>query len=150
MEALMGYIASTASTLRLHPPSKRELKHKSSRIVGTDPPKEATEDRLLLLETLREEAVRVRDEKNLRMKDRYDRRTRRQTFTEGQEVLLYDTSLLKQWSRKLDERWMGPYVVLWEGEKGAYVVELEEGKTKMVSGDHLKAYHRRERFLPSE
>jgi hypothetical protein len=77
------------------------------------------------------------------MRERYDKKTRPQTFQEGQEVLLYDSSLLKQWSRKLEERWTGPYVVLWTGELGAYTIDLGQGKTRIVSGDHLKAYHRR-------
>ena len=31
------------------------------------------------------------------------------------DKLYYDLMLLKQWSRKLKERWTGPYHVVWEG-----------------------------------
>ena len=77
------------------------------------------------------------------MKERYDKKTHDRDFEEGQEVLLYDSSLLKQWSRKLEERWTGPYIVLWKGDLGAYILDMGKGKTKTVSGDHIKLYHRR-------
>ena len=76
------------------------------------------------------------------MKERYDKKVHERPFAVGDEVLVYDSTLLKQWSRKLEERWLGPYVILWKGSLGAYAVDVG-GKQKMVSGDQLKAYHRR-------
>ena len=67
---------------------------------------------------------------------------REHLFAVGDEVLVYNLTLLKQWSHKLEERWLGPYVILWKGSLGAYAVDVG-GKQKMVSGDQLKAYHRR-------
>jgi integrase-like protein len=142
MEALMGYTASTASTLRMSHTPKKELKEKLA-LVAEDTSAEDTTTRLHILETLRDEIQRVRTEKTERMKERYDKKTHNRDFNEGQEVLLYDMSLLKQWSRKLEERWTGPYVVIWKGDLGAYVIDMGNHKTKTVSGDHLKAYHRR-------
>ena len=88
----------------------------------------------------------MKDEKARRMKERYDRKTHTAVYEEGQEVLLYDMSLLKQWSRKLEERWSGPYTVVWRGEMGSYSVDTGDGRIKVVSGDHLKGYNRRIRF----
>jgi hypothetical protein len=78
------------------------------------------------------------------LKERYDKKVHAQEFLEGQEVLLYDSTLLKQWSRKLEERWTGPYLVTWKGSMGAYSIDVGDGKMKLVSGDQLKRYHRRE------
>ena len=80
------------------------------------------------------------------MKKRYDQKTCDISFKEGQEVLLYDMSLLKQWSRKLEERWSGPYTVIWRGEMGSYGIDTGDGRVKTVSGDHLKGYNQRIRF----
>jgi hypothetical protein len=74
------------------------------------------------------------------MKARYDKKVRPLEFQEGQEVLLYDSTLLKQWSRKLDERWKGPYTVVWKGTLGAYGIRLNDGMIRMVTGDQLKVY----------
>ena len=76
------------------------------------------------------------------MKVRYDKKVHERVFEVGTEVLLYDSSLVKQWSRKLEERWLGPFKVTWKGTLGAYEIDLGNGKTKMVSGDQLKQYHR--------
>jgi WD40 repeat protein len=143
IETLMGYTASTSSTLHIRKLSKRGIKKRLELLTHHSQNVAPIRSRIRLLETLRDEAIRIRDVKTTKMKERYDKKTRPQTFQEGQEVLLYDSSLLKQWSRKLEERWNGPYVVLWSGERGAYTIDLGQNKTRTVSGDHLKAYHRR-------
>ena len=76
------------------------------------------------------------------MKERYDQKIRVKLLDVGDKVLLYDMMLVKQWDRKLEEQWLGPYTVKWKGQ-GAYSIEDKSGKVKMVSGDHLKAYNRR-------
>ncbi|GBG72907.1 hypothetical protein CBR_g12627 [Chara braunii] len=67
-------------------------------------------------------------------------RVRKEPLAVGDVVLLYDSSLEKQWSRKLDKRWMGPYRILRCGEFGAYQIEELNGtgsdfsKTAMQRG----------------
>ena len=142
METLMGYTASTASTLHSTHISKKELKHNVTLVSG-EIPEETIASRLRILDTLRDEAIKVKAEKGARIKEQYDKKTHDWNFEEGQEVLLYDSSLLKQWSRKLEEKWTGPYVILWKGDLGAYVLDMGGWKSKTVSGDHIKAYHQR-------
>ena len=56
------------------------------------------------------------------------------------EILVFDSTLLKQWSHKLEEQWLGPYKILWKGMIGVYSVDVG-GKPKLMSGDQLKLYH---------
>jgi hypothetical protein len=99
--------------------------------------------RLRVLESLRDEVIRIKNLKSQEMKARYDKKVHERNFKVGDEVLLYNSSLLKQWSRKLEERWLGPYEVSWKGTLGAYAI-MVGGKSKLVSGDQLKHYFRRE------
>ncbi|GBG79532.1 hypothetical protein CBR_g29679 [Chara braunii] len=98
-------------------------------------------------ERLREAAGQV--ERN-RMEDkmRWDQmaRVRKEPLAVGDVVLLYDSSLDKQWSRKLDKRWMGPYKVLRCGEFGAYQIKELDGTgwQDWVSGTRLKKFVARE------
>ena len=135
LESLMGYTAETASGLALKERSKKELKECIALISEASCSDE--------VKTLREESVRIRNAKVDQIKVRYDKRVHEKSFEIGDEVLLYNSALLKQWSHKLEERWLGPYVITWKGSLGAYVISTGEGQTKMVSGDQLKQYHRR-------
>ncbi|GBG80610.1 GT2-family glycosyltransferase [Chara braunii] len=75
-------------------------------------------------ERLREAAGQV-ERSRMEDKMRWDQmaRVRKSSLAVGDVVLLYDSSLEKQWSRKLDKRWMGPYRILRCGEFGAYPIE---------------------------
>ncbi|GBG85178.1 hypothetical protein CBR_g39743 [Chara braunii] len=75
-------------------------------------------------ERLREVAGQVE-----RSQMRWDQmaRVRKEPLAVGDVVLLYDSSLEKQWSRKLDKRWLGPYRILRCGEFGAYQIEELDG-----------------------
>ncbi|GBG84376.1 hypothetical protein CBR_g38349 [Chara braunii] len=77
-------------------------------------------------------------------KFRWDKmaRVRKEPLKVGDVVLLYDSSLEKQWSRKLDKRWLGPYRVTRCGEHGAYQIEELNGTTwkDWVSGSRLKKF----------
>jgi hypothetical protein len=75
------------------------------------------------------------------MKERYDKKVKVHDFQVGDEVLLFNSSLLKQWSRKLDERWLGPYKITWKGTLGMFTIKKEGEKEKTVSGDQLKFYY---------
>jgi hypothetical protein len=142
MEKLMGYTAGTAVGLKLMRSSKKEIRRRMTE-VSTENSGETVEARLRMLETLRDEAVRMRDDKSRLLKERYDKKVRSREFEIGEEVLAFDSSLVKQWSRKLEERWQGPFTIVWKGTLGAYSVDVGGGKTRMISGDHLKRYHRR-------
>src|SRR5437763_3820405 len=93
-----------------------------------------------MLESLRDEAVCVKDVKADKMKARYNRRIKTQKFKLGDLVLLFNSALLKQWSCKLEERWLSPYKVVWCSSQGAYLIINGAGATRIVSGDQIKKY----------
>ena len=139
----MGYTVGTASTLKFSNLSKQELRKNMALVIEGIPDK-MTSMRLCILESLRDEAINIKNHEAHKMKNHYDKKVHLQEFQEGQEVLLYDSSLLKQWSRKLNERWMGPYLVVWKGSLGTYSIDMGEKGMKMVSGDNLKPYYQRD------
>ena len=106
----MGFTANTASSVKYLRLSKPEIK-KQINILKKEIPQEMIANRLCVLDSLRDEAIKVKDLNAQRMKARYDKKVKPTEFSVGEEVLLFDATLLKQWSRKLDERWLGPYVV---------------------------------------
>ena len=142
MECLMGFTANTASSVKYLRLSKPEIK-KRINILKKEIPQEMIANRLCVLDSLRDEAIKVKDLNAQRMKARYDKKVKPTEFSVGEEVLLFDATLLKQWSRKLDERWLGPYVVAWKGTMGAYTI-VKDGQSKLVTGDQLKRYYNRE------
>ncbi|GBG60403.1 hypothetical protein CBR_g5580 [Chara braunii] len=77
-------------------------------------------------------------------KYRWDKmaRVRKEPLKVGDIVLLYDSSLEKLWSRKLDKRWLGSYRVTRCGEHGAYQIEELNGTAwkNWVSGSRLKKF----------
>lgn len=141
MESLMGFTAGTASSLKHNGMTKKEVRKRVELVVGGIP-NQITGMRLRVLETLRDESIRIKSLKNQQMKERYDKNVHEREFKIGDEILLYNSGLLKQWSRKLEERWLGPYKISWKGTLGAYAIKID-GKSKQVSGDQLKFYHRR-------
>ena len=144
MEALMGFTAGMASSVKHLKMSKAEIREKLQLLTTADSvPEGLLAARLEMLEALREEVIRVKDASALEMKKRYDQKVRIVEFEIGNKVLLFDSTLLKQWSRKLEERWIGPYTVTWKGSMGAYTIVDAEGKAKLVSGDQLKRYYER-------
>ncbi|GBG75875.1 hypothetical protein CBR_g21118 [Chara braunii] len=92
-------------------------------------------------ERLREAAGQV-ERSRMEDKMRWDQmaRVRKEPLAVGDSVLLYDSSLEKQWSRKLDKRWLGPYRIVRCGEFGAYQIEELNGTEwkDWVSGTRLK------------
>ncbi|GBG90057.1 hypothetical protein CBR_g50150 [Chara braunii] len=73
-------------------------------------------------------------------------RVRKELLKVGDVVLLYDSSLEKQWSRKLE--WLGPYRVTKCGEHGAYQIEELNGTAwkDWVSGSRLKKFVARDQM----
>ena len=143
MQSLLGYDVRTTVDLHLTRTTRGRTTERL-RLVQEAIDKNTIDERLCLLESLRDEAIRVRDAQASKMANRYNQRVRPKEFSIGDLVLLYDSTLLKQWSRKLEERWLGPFRVLWRGSMGAYTISTEGEKTRIVSGDHLKKYHLRE------
>ncbi|GBG76569.1 hypothetical protein CBR_g22450 [Chara braunii] len=86
-------------------------------------------------------------------KARWDQsaRVRKVPLAVGDAVLLYDSSLEKQWSRKLDKRWLGLYRIIRIGDFGAYQIEELNGTEwkDWVSGTRLKKFVAREE-VPQE
>ncbi|GBG86042.1 hypothetical protein CBR_g40943 [Chara braunii] len=76
-----------------------------------------------------EEAASRTADNRTKDKFRWDKmaRVRKEPLKVGDVVLLYDSSLEKQWSRKLDKRWLGPYRVTRCGEHGVYQIEELNG-----------------------
>ncbi|GBG68051.1 hypothetical protein CBR_g1172 [Chara braunii] len=91
-----------------------------------------------------EEAASRTADSRTKDKFRWDKiaRVRKEPLKVGDVVLLYDASLEKQWSRKLDKRWLGPYRVTRCGEHGAYQIEELNGTAwkDWVSGSRLKKF----------
>ncbi|GBG69338.1 hypothetical protein CBR_g4034 [Chara braunii] len=81
-------------------------------------------------------------------KDRWDQsaRVRKVPLAVGDVVLLYYSSLEKQWSMKLDKRWLGPYRIVRVGDFGAYQIEELNGTEwkDWVFGTRLKKFVARE------
>ncbi|GBG80559.1 hypothetical protein CBR_g31019 [Chara braunii] len=79
-------------------------------------------------ERIQEAADRVSDSR-LEDKERWDLlpRVRKEPLEVGDVVVLYDSSLEKQWLRKLDKRWLGPYRIRRCGQHGAYEIEELNG-----------------------
>ncbi|GBG82350.1 hypothetical protein CBR_g34634 [Chara braunii] len=77
-------------------------------------------------------------------KERWDKlpRVRLEPLQVGETVLLYDSSLEMQWSRKQDKRWLRPFRVKKQGLNGAYELEEMDGTPEKywVSGSRLKKF----------
>ncbi len=56
----------------------------------------------------------------------------------NKEVLFYNLILLKQWSRKLEEWWMGPYIMVWKEKIRSYVIDMRREKQKLCQAITLR------------
>jgi len=86
-----------------------------------------------------------------KQKDRWDQRIAHMvTFAIGDKVLLFDAAQEKQWSRKLDEKWKGPYYVHNCLPNGAYKLRTIEGRVLRApqNGSYLKLYKDRAHWEP--
>ena len=75
--------------------------------------------------------------------------TERQNLKVGDMVLLWDYTLEKQWSRKFDDRWLGPYVIWKTGDGNtAWLAELDGAKfAEPVTMARLKPFRARNESL---
>ena len=100
------------------------------------------------LERREEDLVKVAEsikQSRLQNKDYFDRhmRKRNRPIVAGDLVLLYNSQLDKQWSKKLDNRWLGPYRVKEVREdRGTYRLEELDGAelSQFVPGEWLKLF----------
>ena len=84
----------------------------------------------------------------LKNKAQFDKvhRQRKEVLKVGDMVLLYNTILDKRWSKKLDNRWLGPYWIRdVRLDLGTYLLsELDRAKLNGVyTGDRLTRYFQR-------
>src|SRR5258705_7145652 len=71
------------------------------------------------------------------------RRKRQGILKKGDMVLLYNSRLDKQWSKKLDNRWNGPYLVVEVKEtRGTYLLSELDGTAidGVFPGERLKQF----------
>ena len=71
----------------------------------------------------------------------------------GDMALLHNTGLDKQWSRKLDNRWMCPYLIRVACiHLGLYLLEELDGTelSGVYAGDRLKKFFQREGMEPED
>jgi transposase InsO family protein len=86
-----------------------------------------------------------------KQKNRWDQRIAHLvTFAIGDKVLLFDAAQEKQWSRKLDEKWKGPYYVHNCLPNGAYKLRTIDGRVLRApqNGSYLKLYKDRTHWEP--
>ena len=86
-------------------------------------------------ETAREN---LRDAK-IRSKVTYDKKTKEIQFNEGDKVLLYDESVRRGRSKKLDSKWEGPYTII-EKKSKVNVVIKKGRKTLTVHTNRIKHF----------
>ena len=96
-------------------------------------------DRLRLLGSIRDDAIRITQEINRRMVERYNRRIKPYVFKKGDRVWMR-SRIDRAKGKKLLHRWSGPGTITWIGEWGAAEVEDIYGGTKMYNLDDLKPY----------
>ena len=94
LEMLMGYTTNTASSIKYIRTSKADMQEKL-KAVESSSLKEALHSRLQVLESLRDEVIRIKNVNVERMKQRYDRKVHSVNLDVGMEVLLFDLTLLK-------------------------------------------------------
>ena len=76
-------------------------------------------------------------------KQRHDAKIKEITFSIGDKVLMYDRRLDTQWSRKLRNKWRGPYYIHTVGQKGFYKIHTLVGQVLKapINGNLLKPYY---------
>ena len=96
-------------------------------------------ERLHLLGSIRDDAIRVTQEVNRLMVERYNRRIQPYVFNKGDRVWMR-SRISRAKGKKLLHRWNGPGTITWIGEWGAAEVEDVYGRTKMYNLNDLKPY----------
>ena len=73
------------------------------------------------------------------------KRLRRHPLKRGDFVIVSDDSLKKQWSRKFDNRWLGPYIIEEVHNNGSYSLKELDGTPLRIriAGKRVKLFKRR-------
>jgi hypothetical protein len=79
----------------------------------------------------------TKDEK-AKSKLQFDKKSKKATFKVGDKVLLYDETIRRGRSKKLDSQWVGPYVILEKHNDVNYTIKIKR-KTLRVHANRLKA-----------
>jgi hypothetical protein len=103
------------------------------------------EEQIQQLNEKRNEILEKIEEKQKKMKD--DTNNKRKNvvqFNIGDKVLLKDAALEKQWSKKLQDKWKGPYRIYKVLGKGSYRLRNIENNKVLKNSyniEHLKRYY---------
>ena len=89
--------------------------------------------------SIRDDAIRVTQEVNRRMTERYSRRIRPRVFKKGDRVWMR-SRISRAKGKKLLYRWNGLGTITWIGEWGVAQVEDVYGGVKTYNLDDLKPY----------
>jgi transposase InsO family protein len=81
---------------------------------------------------------RTKQEKT-KAKQQYDRKAKGETFKAGDQVLLYDETVRRGRSKKLESQWIGPYIVMEKINDVNYTIKKGR-KTLRVHANRLKAF----------
>ena len=95
--------------------------------------------RLRLLGSIQDDTIRVTQEVNRRMVERYNRRIKPHVFKKGDRVRM-KSRISRAKGKKLLHRWNGPGTITWIGDWGAAEVADVYGGVKMYNLDDLKPY----------
>jgi hypothetical protein len=141
MKALIGTTATTMFDLKN---ARRDIFEQLAHLMTNNNDNSDIKRRLQLLESVRDEAIRSKDEQSEKWKKKYDKKVRHSNLNVGDSVLWFDDTLGKHLGRKLESRWKGPFTITWKGNQGAYAIRLANETCRVVSGDKLRKYHCRE------
>ena len=137
MEALFGRkpkVPSEVNALRL---AIKNIAARYAEVEEMHP--EEHRERLRLLGSIRDDDIRVTQEVNQRMTERYNRCVHPHMFKKRDQVWMR-SQISRAKGKKLLHRWSGPGTIVWIGEWGAARVEDVYGGVKMYNLDDLKPY----------
>lgn len=81
---------------------------------------------------------RLKEEKR-KSKEYHDKKSKEIKFKVGDKVLLYDETLRRGRSKKLDALWIGPYIILEKNSEVNYTIKMGRRKLR-THVNRLKAY----------
>jgi len=80
----------------------------------------------------------VREEKR-KSKEYYDKKTTETAFRAGDKVLIFDETLRRGRSKKLDAQWKGPYIITEKKSDANYIIKTGR-KSMTVHANRLKLF----------
>ncbi|GBB98573.1 hypothetical protein RclHR1_32680001 [Rhizophagus clarus] len=133
----------------------KKMHQREVRLPTDEPNKKKDESRIdqLLIElpNMKLKAKSKIEESQKKQKDYYDKRnSKRETYQIRDKVLKYNAAKEKQWSGKLEEKWIGSYYIHEILMNGFYKIKELNGRVLKtpINGNLLKKYYDRENFEP--